>query len=354
MVRPVLPLISVCIPVFNGENYISECIDSVLSQTEKNFELIIADNCSTDNTLEIVAAYSDQRIKVFKNDSNLGSISNFNRCIELAKGEFFILLPHDDILLPSALKTFRGPFLTDPKIGIAYSSYYIINKNGERITLRTVTQEDKIMNSEESIREFILYGNPIQCAMVRKELFSHIGLFSYDLFVMCDIDMWSRIILDGNKAACFSTPQNCLRVYSDSGQQALLKPDKRSLGTLTNHLGYTPNPDFIRKNNYSFFVFEYLQKLFNRIPTDSDLQKLRPLSVNEWILESLIKHLFISLLRANWINAKQDTNLLARIVRWAGISGMIPVMIPVLASLPLDLMKSFVNRFRQSKNVTSI
>jgi len=81
------PLISICIPVFNGEKYIKESIDNVLIQTEKNFELLIVDNCSTDYTLEIVASYNDPRIIVFKNTSNLGSLRNFNRCIELSRGE---------------------------------------------------------------------------------------------------------------------------------------------------------------------------------------------------------------------------------------------------------------------------
>ncbi len=64
-----VPLISICIPVFNGEKYVRECIDSALRQTEKNFELIVVDNCSTDHTLEILATYNDPRINVFKNDA---------------------------------------------------------------------------------------------------------------------------------------------------------------------------------------------------------------------------------------------------------------------------------------------
>ena len=65
-----MSLISVCIPVFNGENYIKESIESVLDQTEQSFELIIADNCSTDRTLEIAAEYNDHRIRVCKNEKS--------------------------------------------------------------------------------------------------------------------------------------------------------------------------------------------------------------------------------------------------------------------------------------------
>ena len=340
MVRCETPLVSVCIPVFNGENYIKESINSVLRQTEKNFELIVVDNCSTDHTLEIVATYNDTRINVFKNTTNLGSIRNFNRCIELSRGEYFVLLPHDDILMPTMLETFSKSLIADPQIGIAYSSYYIIDENGGETHLRMVAPEDKIMSSEEAMKEFIFHGNPVQCAMVRKELFSHLGLFNPDLLVVCDIDMWSRIVLDGNKAAYFKTPQNCFRARPDSGQNAFIKPDERNLGILADHMGYTPKPSFIRYNTYYLLVFKYLQTLFNRIPTSSDLQKLRAVSVNKWILGSLVKHLIFSLIWGNWTDVKQDMNLFAKIVRWAGVFRMIPVLL----SMPLKFVKRFTKR----------
>ena len=70
------------IPVFNGENFISDCISSVLEQTFNDFELIIIDNCSEDNTCAIVNSFSDSRINLIINDRNIGSIANFNKCIE--------------------------------------------------------------------------------------------------------------------------------------------------------------------------------------------------------------------------------------------------------------------------------
>ena len=123
MTRSEAPLISIGIPVFNGEKYLRESINSVLRQTEKNFELIVVDNCSTDHTLEILAAYNDPRINVFKNSTNLGSLRNFNRCIELSRGEYFVLLPHDDTLMPTMLETFSKPLIVDPQIGLVYSSW---------------------------------------------------------------------------------------------------------------------------------------------------------------------------------------------------------------------------------------
>lgn len=335
MVRLEVPLISVCIPVFNGENYIRESINSVLRQTERHFELIVVDNCSTDHTLEIVASYNDPRINVFKNASNIGSISNFNRCIELANGEYFVLLPHDDILMPTMLEIFSKPLIADHEIGLAYSSYYTLNEKGERINFRMVSSEDKIMSSAEAIREFIIHGTPVQSAMVRKKLFSHLGSFDDSFILMCDVDMWCRIVLDGNKAAYFKTPQNCFRVYPEQGQRAFTKPDEHSFETLADHLGHTPTLDFIKNNTYHSLTFKYLQTLFNRIPTSSDLQKLRASSANVWIFRSLVKHLMFSLIRRNWTDVKQDMDLFGKVARWAGVFRTISVLL----NMPFELIK---------------
>ena len=332
-------MISVCIPVFNGEEHIRLSIESVLCQTEKNFELLIVDNCSSDNTLEIAASYKDPRIKIFKNTSNIGSINNFNRCIELSQGEYFVLLPHDDLLLPTALKTFSKALIADPKIGLSYSSYYIINGNGEQNGFRMVASEDKIMSSEDAIKEMIIYGSPIQCTMVRTKLFSSLGLFDQKLLIWCDSDLWCRIFLDGNKAAYFQTPQNSVRVRPDAGQFAFMKRDKKSVKILSDHLGYMPNKSFTRNNTYYLLTFKYFSTLFNRIPAASELQKLKPVSTI-WIFASLIKHLVVSLKLGDWADVKHDMILLVKIMRWAGFFRTIPTLISVL----LTFIRGFAKR----------
>ena len=87
-------LVSVCIPAYNNADYICETIDSVLNQTYKNIELVIVDDNSNDNTLEIIKHYEakDNRVKVYHNDKNLGMAGNWNHCLELCNGEFIKLL----------------------------------------------------------------------------------------------------------------------------------------------------------------------------------------------------------------------------------------------------------------------
>src|SRR5215207_1517689 len=100
-----LPRVSVGLPVYNGENYLAEAIDSVLAQTYQNFELIISDNASTDSTEEICRDYAarDRRIRYFREPQNRGAAWNFNHTFELARGEYFKWVAHDDVIGPQYL-----------------------------------------------------------------------------------------------------------------------------------------------------------------------------------------------------------------------------------------------------------
>lgn len=98
------PLVSVFIPVYNREKYIADAIDSILNQTFTDFELIIIDDGSTDNTREILASYNDKRIKLFFNEKNMGIPYTRNKGLECAKGEFIALLDSDDVAVPDRLE----------------------------------------------------------------------------------------------------------------------------------------------------------------------------------------------------------------------------------------------------------
>lgn len=309
------PLISVCIPVYNGDNYIRESIDSVLNQTEKKFELLVVDNCSMDQTLNIVAEYDDPRIRVFINKWNLGIVPNFNRCIELAKGEFMVLLPHDDVLLPTALEVFSKALVSDPEVGLAYSSYYVIDGRGKKLQFSLGDAEDKVMTGNEAFTR-LAEGNPIQCAMIRREICSRVGSLDPNLGLVFDWDMWCRIALAGYKVAYFKDPQNCYRVHSENAHKS-----------------------FIRDNEYNSDIFKGMKKIFDAIPSQSDLQQFRPLSA-KWVLRPQIKKLIFSLIQGNWTDAKQDIDLLVKIVRWAGVFKTIPSLL----SMSLELIKRFSKR----------
>ncbi len=99
------PLVSIAMTTYNGEKYLSAQLDSILNQTYKNLEIIICDDCSTDDTRQILTNYSkkDSRIKLFFNDKNLGYSKNFQKAISLCTGNFISLSDQDDIWIPEKI-----------------------------------------------------------------------------------------------------------------------------------------------------------------------------------------------------------------------------------------------------------
>lgn len=91
------PLVSIIVPTYNDEKYISETINSILSQTYKNFEIIVVDDCSTDKTVVILDSFNDPRIRIFKNSSNMGTAYSRNLAIRESKGEYIAFLDGDDL-----------------------------------------------------------------------------------------------------------------------------------------------------------------------------------------------------------------------------------------------------------------
>ena len=98
------PLVSVCIPAYNNAAYIKETIDSILKQTWKNLELVICDDKSKDNTIEVIESIKDDRIRLCKNEKNLGMSGNWNKCLHECKGEFIKLICADDMLREDAIE----------------------------------------------------------------------------------------------------------------------------------------------------------------------------------------------------------------------------------------------------------
>lgn len=119
-------------PVFNGERYLAETLDSILVQTYTDFELIISDNASTDGTEEICRAYAarDHRIRYFRNGTNLGACRNFNRVFELSSGAYFKWAAHDDLCAPTFLERCVAVLDQDPAVVLCYSRARAIDEHG--------------------------------------------------------------------------------------------------------------------------------------------------------------------------------------------------------------------------------
>jgi len=131
------PLVSVGLPVYNGENYIAEAIESVLAQTCEDLELIVQDNASTDRTAEICREFlaRDSRVRYYRNPRNLGAAPNYNLAYSLARGRYFKWLAHDDRLLPGYLGAAIGALEARPDAVLCNSVVRYIDGEGKYIGL---------------------------------------------------------------------------------------------------------------------------------------------------------------------------------------------------------------------------
>jgi glycosyltransferase involved in cell wall biosynthesis len=126
------PRISIGVPVFNGEKYIREALDSILAQTYQDFELIISDNASTDLTQQICRDYAakDNRIHYYRNEENLGAPKNYNRVFALSSGEYFKWAAYDDVLAPEFLQKCVSVLDQDNSVALCHSKTARIDEHG--------------------------------------------------------------------------------------------------------------------------------------------------------------------------------------------------------------------------------
>ena len=152
-------MISVCIATYNGEKYIKEQLDSIINQLEKNDEIIISDDGSSDMTLNIIESYNDSRIVLYKN-SFKNVVLNFEFAIDKSKGDYIFLSDQDDIWHKDKVKSFMDCFLKNSQVMLLISDFQIIDQNGKQI--------DGIYTKNEfsnSLVKNVLVNNFIGCAM---------------------------------------------------------------------------------------------------------------------------------------------------------------------------------------------
>ncbi len=127
------PLVSIGLPVFNGQDFVAQAIESLLAQTHRDLELLISDNASTDDTEAICRDFAarDPRVRYQRNESNVGILANWHRGIERARGEYFMFASHDDLWEPTYIEELLGVFASSPvALDLAYPAYDWIDEAG--------------------------------------------------------------------------------------------------------------------------------------------------------------------------------------------------------------------------------
>jgi glycosyltransferase involved in cell wall biosynthesis len=206
------PLVSICIPVYNGGQYLRECLDSAVAQTYDNVEIVIVDDCSTDNSADIILEY----LKLFPamrysvNAKNLGLTENWNECIRQAKGEWIKFVFQDDRIGKNCIEVFlqyagkydcplfvsERVFLTEPELPVKERIYYLeILPTLSRIDIRKEDDfitKDEISNAAVRYMSMNIIGEPTVMFFKRK-IVEERGYYNNNLEQICDLEFALRI-----------------------------------------------------------------------------------------------------------------------------------------------------------------
>ena len=200
------PLVSILIPCYNHENFLDDCLNSILEQTYENIELLICDDCSPDNSFEKIKSYEQKLLKRFKNvvilknETNLGVTKNVNRMLTLANGKYIKTLASDDALSKNAIAEMADFLQNNSQISVVISNGIKVTEDSHYPDFSSLGKiYDAAPNlAKEGFFERVCRCNEISApaAMVRKSLYDKFG--GYDESVKIeDFEFWLRVLKDG-------------------------------------------------------------------------------------------------------------------------------------------------------------
>lgn len=186
------PLVSIAMGVYNSSKTLKNAIDSIIKQTYDNWEFIICDDCSTDNTYAILKKYAqqDHRFKILHNKSNMGLAAGLNRCLSIATGKYFARMDDDDISLPDRLSVEVEYLETHPMCDIVGTNIIVTNDKKNLGTRHNV--------SELTATAF-LNGSPFfhPTIMMKTSVLKKLGGYNTKVYRTEDLELWFRLYQNG-------------------------------------------------------------------------------------------------------------------------------------------------------------
>jgi glycosyltransferase involved in cell wall biosynthesis len=249
------PLVSIVLPVYNGEKYLSQSIESCLNQTYNNLELIIVNDCSKDKTLEISGLYAakDNRIKIINNLKNMKLPASLNIGHKVAKGNFITWTSDDNFYELNAIEELLQALLKK-QVDIVYSDICLVNDIGDKI------REVKFVPFEN-----IIFGNFIgSCFLYSRSVFDRNNGYDENLFLVEDYDFWLRATLHSRfyqlqkRLYNYRIHQGSLtsHISTDVKKNHLFKNNIRKMYTNFSKMILTPEGDIISDLQTKFITYE--------------------------------------------------------------------------------------------------
>ncbi|MCK9394606.1 MAG: glycosyltransferase [Methylobacter sp.] len=223
MIEAAEPLVSICIPTYNAEKTIGETLRSIVSQSYRNLNIQIADNASTDGTLDIVRSFTDARISVHANASNIGAEANFERCFNLSRGKYTAIFHADDIYETGMVEQQVAFLESNPEAGAVFTSAGLIDEDGRNIGAiglpKGLFSANNLYSFEDIFKTVLKASNFMICpsVMARTAVYQQeIQSWRGELFKSsADLDVWFRIL---QKHAVGILPQRLMRYRISSSQ----------------------------------------------------------------------------------------------------------------------------------------
>ena len=310
-------LISVIMSVYNGEKYLVQAIDSILNQTYQNFEFIIIDDCSTDNSFHILQEYAqkDSRIKIIKKEKNIGIkgfIENLNLGISIAKGKYIARMDQDDVSLPERFQKQVDFLENNPEITLVGAQLNLINEQnkitGEAIA--ALQHRDIVKRITSQIQLF----HPV--IMFRKDQ----NIQYREKFIYCeDYDLYLNLITQGKKLANMNEKLLHYRILESSISR---KGD-----------------NFVKKLMVEKALYFYKLRKENGQDLYETFNNEEVLEINNFEFKNKIEELFFALETAIKLNKKEKIVLLVRKIKKLYPREKIPFKYVLLSSVPLTFFR---------------
>lgn len=227
-----MPLISICIPTYNGQEYLKQCLDSCINQSFANYEIIICDDGSSDSTVSIIEEYAKRykHIQFYKNQTNLGLVGNWNKCIEQSRGEWIKFVFQDDYITTDCLQVFANEIKENVHL-IVSKRHFILPENPSPEYINYYTNEVRTLENTVNIAKKTFSGKEISEIAVqnicmnfiaepsltcfRKTVVNKLGYFNSALKQICDLEFNLR--LASSKGLVYIPEQICaFRIHQNS------------------------------------------------------------------------------------------------------------------------------------------
>lgn len=294
-----MPLISICIPTYNGAAYLQEALDSVLAQTYKNIEVIVSDDASQDPTLQLVEQFKEKvdfPVRICKH-TPAGIGANWNHCVQKAKGKYIKFLFQDDVLKPTCIEKMVALALQHKNVGLVYCKREIIAQEDNKFTKNWINKfknlhthwealkvNTGVLSGKDYLKDVKLLDAPQNkigeppAVLLHKNVFKKVGYFNTQLKQALDIEYWYRL-LPYFDIAFIDEPLVKFRLHSQQASQVNFKtetPDRKLLPKILLrkifwYLHPTQKRKLIKEIYHNTLYYSFYKRTVRKIKTNKVL-----------------------------------------------------------------------------------